>query len=469
MNITRELNNSQAFDRACALTQEIMSMARGQIIMQLRFMDRALFEMRPVLCDQGEIRTDGARMYYSPGHILEKYRENRHWVLHAYLHALMHSVFRHAFVSPEIYGDMWDIACDIAVEKLIRELDMPFLSDDPLRARREALLDRLYPDAAPSIAEKLYSAIMDMPPESDEERAIAELLRFDDHSLWYSADGGGDGSDGDSRGGDAVITTLSGIEVLRLDAVRRRGDISTAELWEDISRQIEIDLENFNAYGDQPGSMVQALRALNREKYDYAEFLNKFAERAEVMRISPDEFDYVFYSFGMELYGDTPLIEPLEYRDDNRIRELVIAIDTSGSVAGEVVQRFMQKTYNILKSHETFDRRFFLHIIQCDAKIQQDALITTQDEFDAWLDGMELRGFGGTDFRPVFEYVDRLRAKGELRRMKGLIYFTDGVGKYPEKQPDYMTAFAFVQKELGAVINVPPWAIKLVLDDEQLR
>ena len=36
------------------------------------------------------------------------------------------------------------------------------------------------------------------------------------------------------------------------------------------------------------------------------------------------------------------------------IREFVIAIDTSGSVAGETVQRFVQKTYTILKSTESF-------------------------------------------------------------------------------------------------------------------
>ena len=39
-------------------------------------------------------------------------------------------------------------------------------------------------------------------------------------------------------------------------------------------------------------------------------------------------------------YGNVPLVEPLEYRDDKRIREFVIAIDTSGSVQGDIVQSF---------------------------------------------------------------------------------------------------------------------------------
>ena len=69
------------------------------------------------------------------------------------------------------------------------------------------------------------------------------------------------------------------------------------------------------------------------------------------MRINDDEYDYIFYTYGLRQYKNMPLIEPLEYKEVKRIREFVIAIDTSGSTSGELVQRFMQKTYNILKIH----------------------------------------------------------------------------------------------------------------------
>ena len=38
----------------------------------------------------------------------------------------------------------------------------------------------------------------------------------------------------------------------------------------------------------------------------------------------------------MEQYGNLPLIEPLEYKEVNRLEELVIAIDTSGSCSREM-------------------------------------------------------------------------------------------------------------------------------------
>ena len=90
------------------------------------------------------------------------------------------------------------------------------------------------------------------------------------------------------------------------------------------------------------------------------------AVMGEAMRINDDEFDYVFYSYGMQLFPEKrmPLIESLEYKDVKRIREFVIAIDTSGSVMGEQVQAFLQKTYNILQSTESFFSRINVHIIQ---------------------------------------------------------------------------------------------------------
>ena len=79
----------------------------------------------------------------------------------------------------------------------------------------------------------------------------------------------------------------------------------------------------------------------------------------------------------------------------------------------------------------------------------------------------ELKGFGGTDFRPVFEYVDELIRRGEFENLKGLIYFTDGYGTFPDKKPAYETAFIFVDDEYGQP-QIPVWAIKLVLAKDEI-
>ena len=162
-----------------------------------------------------------------------------------------------------------------------------------------------------------------------------------------------------------------------------------------------------------------------------------------------------------------PVVESLKYRENKRIREFVIAIDTSGSCQGKTVERFLRKTYSILKSSESYFERVNIHIIQCDEKIQRDVKVTTDEEFEQYMQDVELCGFGGTDFRPVFEYVDGLIRRHEFQDLKGLIYFTDGQGTFPERMPDYQTAFVFIQ-EGYSIPEVPVWAIRLILDEEDV-
>ena len=83
------------------------------------------------------------------------------------------------------------------------------------------------------------------------------------------------------------------------------------------------------------------------------------------------------------------------------------------------------------------------------------------------MQNVELSGFGGTDFRPVFEYVDDMIQRHEFQNLRGLIYFTDGKGTFPEKAPDYETAFVFIEEGFS-IPEVPSWAIRLVLREDDI-
>ena len=80
---------------------------------------------------------------------------------------------------------------------------------------------------------------------------------------------------------------------------------------------------------------------------------------------------------------------------------------------------------------------------------------------------MQIRGLGGTDFKPVFTYVDELIKNKEFFNLKGLIYFTDGFGDFPMKKPTYETAFVFIDDDYNNY-DVPPWAIKLILKPDEI-
>ena len=438
---------------------EIIQMSKNKLLVNMRFMDMALnqFRMstRPDLTPFSAC--DGDVYVYDPVHILKAYMLDENLPIRNFLHSVLHCVFKHFYVNTLVDQTMWDLACDIAVESAINDLELSFLNIT--KAKEQVQFFDLFKNKVKTVsAEKIYRYFLDEKLSEHLVEKLSLLFKGDDHVLWYLTETQKKKMNLYASQGEAV-KPLSNMLLL-------------LQGWADIALRMQTELEVFILQGKGAGLLTQNLREVNRERYDYSEFLKKFAVRAEMMKLNPDEFDYNFYTYGLTLYENMPLIEPLEYREVKRIREFVIAIDTSGSTSGSLVQTFVQKTYNILKSTESFFSKINLHIIQCDAEIQEDVKITTQQEFDAYLKQMQLHGLGGTDFRPVFAYVNHLVEKKEFDNLKGLIYFTDGYGSFPQKTPPYDTAFVFVEDEQNPSTSnnyeVPSWAMKLVLRKEEL-
>jgi len=202
-----------------------------------------------------------------------------------------------------------------------------------------------------------------------------------------------------------------------------------------------------------------------KARRSYADFLRKFAVIREEARLDPEEFDVGYYSYGLTLYGRMPLIEPLETKESCKIQDFVIVIDTSYSTSGELVEGFLKETSAVLSGKDMFFGTCSIRVIQCDDKVRADQTILAGEGINSLPDGLSVVGGGGTDFRPAFSYVEKLREAGELKHLKGLLYFTDGKGTYPVKKPDYKTAFLFLgDYEESAV---PPWAMRLRLEPEE--
>ncbi len=438
---------------------EIIQMSKNKLLVNMRFMDMALnqFRMSPRPDLTPFSACDGDVYVYDPVHILKAYMLDENLPIRNFLHSVLHCVFKHFYVNTLVDQTMWDLACDIAVESAINDLELSFLNIT--KAKEQVQFFDLFKNKGKTVsAEKIYRYFLDEKLSDHLVEKLSLLFKGDDHVLWYLTETQKKKMNLYASHGEAV-KPLSNMLLL-------------LQGWADIALRMQTELEVFMLQGKGAGLLTQNLREVNRERYDYSEFLKKFAVRAEMMKLNPDEFDYNFYTYGFALYENMPLIEPLEYREVKRIREFVIAIDTSGSTSGSLVQTFVQKTYNILKSTESFFSKINLHIIQCDAEIQEDVKITTQQEFDAYLKQMQLHGLGGTDFRPVFAYVNHLVEKKEFDNLKGLIYFTDGYGSFPQKTPPYDTAFVFVEDEQNPSTSnnyeVPSWAMKLVLRKEEL-
>ena len=138
------------------------------------------------------------------------------------------------------------------------------------------------------------------------------------------------------------------------------------------------------------------------------------------------------------------------------------------STSGDLVRGFLSYTYSILQNTESFFRRFDLRILQCDDQLRAERKITNAREMADYMEHFELIGQSATDFRPVFQRVAELQAAGELTNLRGLLYFTDGLGVYPSRRPPFDTAFVMLAGQ-GFPERVPPWGIRVVLDADEIE
>jgi len=446
--------------------------------MHLRFLDMALFKLNLLTLEPIEsvrLATDGKNLYYNEMYVVQNYKAEQNLMARNFLHVVMHCIFCHPFIGEGINKSAWNLACDIVAEHAINDLA---IAQCTRQAEQATVIQNLRGKVKILTAEKIYRYLLHNPEEAEELFSQTEGFFADDHCLWYTKEepikGDEDGDDDkESKSSESSESDESEVNKksasLEHSAQYNVGLTKEAQAWMEIAARIQEDLETFSKkQGDSIKALTQNLHYLTREKYDYSTFLRRFASLSEEMQINDEEFDYIFYTYGLTRYKKMPLIEPLEYKDTLRIKEFIIAIDTSGSVRGSQVQSFVQKTYNILKQSESLATQVNIHIVQCDKMIQDIIKISSVDEIDSYIKNLTIKGLGGTDFRPVFKYVNDLIENGTFTDLKGLIYFTDGYGTFPEYMPNYHSAFVFVEDDELLDVRVPSWAIKLLLAKEEL-
>ena len=135
------------------LAAEVVRLAQNKLLVRYRFLDRALFKMPPRV-HESVCGTDGLAWYYIPGKLLDRFSVNCNAVMHLLLHSLLHNVFRHFFANAA-KPDLWDIACDMMVEKIVSDLQVCSVS-----AESAAVLGIWQKEIVPFTAEKIYARLM---------------------------------------------------------------------------------------------------------------------------------------------------------------------------------------------------------------------------------------------------------------------------------------------------------------------
>lgn len=416
------------------MAEEILSLIHSELYMELRFMDVALSALSWQPEESIEtFGTDGENMYYSADRLLQVYPRNPRFLDRLYLHSVLHCIFSHLWLCGHRDRHLWDLACDIMVEYTIDHLDKE-CTRRAISWTRKDIYTRLEKQKVGMSAPVIYQMIQDI--DAEQWSMLQQEFYTDTHKYWPSE--------------EKIAPSAQ----------------TPQKQWEQIARQTQMQMEQRGA--DQAAGqefLEQELRA-GRSRRSYRDFLRKFAVLREEMHLNPEEFDLNYYSYGLRLYGNMPLIEPVETREVRKIRDFVVVIDTSYSTNGELVKAFLQETFGILMASNQFFSGCRIHIIQCDDQVQRDQIVTNERELEILLRGFTVMGGGGTDFRPAFTYVNQLIQDGQLPNLKGMIYFTDGKGIYPGKRPEYETAFLFIgdYDEMA----VPPWAMRLRIEPVEL-
>ena len=415
--------------------REILFSARTELYMSLPFLDEAVSAL--TVADEGydaaTLATDAKHLYFSGAWLAQQLEHARTAVNRAYLHTVFHCLLRHPAKAKNRDTPLWDLACDIAVESMLDSLDYRCLREDKPSVRRQNIYRRLRASMPVLTAEAVYRQFRRERLNSYDCATLAHVFYVDDHTLWPASDDGGQ----DRQWQQTAARTQTAMETV------------------------------FNNQAAGGEAVREQLSVSAHPTTDYRAFLRRFAALREEVAIDADSFDYGYYAYGLRHYGNMPLIEPLETREVRKIEDFVIAIDTSMSTSGELVRSFLSYTYSLLKGNESFFRHINLRILQCDDQLRSDKRITNERDLRDYMEHFELIGQSATDFRPVFEHVDQLVSEGAFHHLRGIIYFTDGLGIYPKKRPRYDAAFVMLEGEAYPE-NVPPWGIRAILREAEI-
>lgn len=407
---------------------QIMKHVKSELFLDFPFMALPLNGLQMQMSDSlKSAGCDGKTFYFSNEFVIRIFKKNPVYLNRIYLHSILHCVFSHLWISSSRNMNLWHIACDICVEYTLDHLEKKSVKRilSYIRKKTYQILEKEYNLSASGI----YLYLLNL--DSKQLLELKNEFICDDHRYWPKSK----------------------------EESQSIGNQNLKNSWK--QKAIQSSLQNKNQMdGKEEGSYSWQIK-MAESKRSYREFLKKFMVLKEEVKINEDEYDLSYYTYGLRLYKNLPLIEPIETKEERKIPELVIVLDTSYSTSGNLIKNFLKETSAILKSNVFFSNSK-IHIIQCDNRVQDHKILTSFDQMDEFLESFTVIGGNGTDFRPVFDYVNECMEQGICKEVSALLYFTDGKGIYPKRRPNYKCAFLFLEDYDRNL--VPTWAISQRMD-----
>jgi predicted metal-dependent peptidase len=325
----------------------------------------------------------------------------------------MHTVLKHQNRAGERYEWLWQLATDYTINAMLVKNGLQL----PDRANFQERFEGMY---AEEVYEMLRSDIMNEELSNDEslsEQAYDEQGKSNnDRVSQEGMEAPKDWNEEGNRPRQNATNDSSNSNHANKNEVRHKEDEEPLEdiqaLQEELKEHFEQIFQKLNRQGTLPKDL----------KFVVPEYFSYNVDWRELL------YGYIA-TYAKSTYAFVPPNMKYLYRGiylpslSSDLLRIVISIDTSGSVNESLLSTFLGEINSIMQSYPNYE----IDLLTADAKVQSHRVFLPGEVLE-----YEVSGGGGTDFRPVFEYIDQ-----QMNYPTLLLYFTDGMGTFPEMEPTY--------------------------------
>ncbi len=289
------------------------------------------------------------------------------------LHEVLHMALLHVTRRQSRDPHIWNIAADIVVNDLI-------LRNTSFKLPKGAIIDKQYSDKS---VEYIYECLLKNNNYKNKQYQLGI-------------------SDLKNPSEDSQANQLTEVDRLEIESY-----------WRDkiqVLKNTISDRETANGQGNIPAGMSKEIEVFLEPEVDWRHALWKYVGKTPV---DFDDLDRRFLYRGLYLEG--LLTEALQ---------VSVCIDTSGSVSNKLLDQFLGELKGILNAYPH---------VKCDLFFA-DTQIDGPHEIQSIAEMPPVSGFGGTSFVPFFNYLET-NDNNLMGANKVNIYFTDGYGDFPNKDP----------------------------------
>ncbi|MCG8565545.1 MAG: VWA-like domain-containing protein [Desulfobacterales bacterium] len=404
-----------------------MLKARSRLVMEQPFF--ASLALRLTLSEDSECDTawtDGTTLGYNPAYV---HRLSPETLMGVCAHTVMHPACDHHRRRNNRDPEVWNRACDLAVNPILLDAGMelpPGFLYDPALAGQSA--DAIYDHLTQCDCDEKEEGAAEpsaVDPFGQKEPEKEETAQSPEAGESRAREEGGEKSNDPGMAGEVRDGEKPGA---------MGSDESTEDQWEEALIQAA---SNAREMGKLPRGIDRWVEEVVNPKLPWQQLLAQFIQKAARSDYSWTRPNPRYLS--QDLY--------LPSLGNHELGELVVAVDTSGSIQPRELDRFGAEISAIL---DLVPAR--VHLLHCDMAVNEYQTFTRYDLPIT----LKAKGGGGTDFRPAFDFV---RARGI--RPDCMIYLSDMECRlFPTRAPE----FPLLWVKTGLQGNLPPFGQVLSLD-----